>query len=190
MQFNDKAYFTRKSETLVDAWTQSSRLALLQPNSPAFLSVEAVIPSAGTLNVTGLSSAGVTVTESISFDESSIRLSNNEYKSILTLTPSWSTYKITIKAEDKQGQPIQAATSFGPFPVSVVNLSSQRKRDSVDIQGWEKDQWLIVYIQSFQPETNDEVRTTRGWSGWAQDVIPTPHINFPTGWQFFLNISK
>ena len=189
MQFNDLAYFARDSEYLVSDW-QSGACEVSQPSAAAYLSVEVTISTAGILEVVGVNSSGVTITENLSFDESGIKLSNTEFQSILTLTPTWSTYNISIKAEDKQGQPVLTSTTYGPYPISVASPTSQSQKDNVSVPGWERNQWLICYVQAFQPQLNDKVTTSRGWYGWIQDIIPSPHINFPIGWQFFLNTNK
>jgi hypothetical protein len=184
MHWNDKATFTRSSNFITQDWNSGSAV-INNPSSAAFLSVDATITTAGTLTVYGMS-AGITVTEVLSFNESGIKLSENDFQSIITLTPSWLTYNISIRAEDKQGQPILSSTTFGPFLVSVMDISSERQRDNVNVSGWERGQWLVGYIQAFQPQIKDRVVTSKGWHGWAQDVVPSPHINYPKGWQFFI----
>jgi|WetSurMetagenome_2_1015567.scaffolds.fasta_scaffold06397_9 hypothetical protein len=186
MQFNDKATFTRSSNFILENWINGSIYDLLNPSSAAFLSVEVSINEPGVLVIDGFTSAGNTITEYLSFTESGIKLSENEFRSITTLTPSWLTYNISIRAEDKQGQPILSATTFGPYLISIMDISSERQRDNVAASGWERGQWLVGYIQAFQPQIKDHVVTSKGWHGWAQDVVPSPHINYPKGWQFFI----
>lgn len=186
MQFNDKATFVRTSNFVVENWQSGDMYAILNPHVAAYLSIEVTVTAPGTLVIDGLSSAGVTISESVDFSESGIKLSNNEFSSILTLTPTWITYNISIKAEDKQGQPIESSTTYGPFLVSMMDISSERQRDNVNVTGWERGQWMVGYIQSFRPQVKDLVTTSKGWSGWAQDVIPSPHINYSKGWQFFV----
>jgi hypothetical protein len=185
MHFNDKATFTRTSNFVIESWQNGTSYTILNPSSPAYLSIEVSISTPGILVIDGIS-AGATVTESISFDESGIKLSEHAFSSILTLTPTWTTYNISIKAEDKQGQSIESSTTYGPFLVGIMDISSERQRDNVNVSGWEKGQWLVGYIQAFKPHVEDLVVTTRGWRGWAQDVVPSAHVNYPKGWQFFI----
>ena len=185
MQYNDKIIFTRSSNFVIENWRKGVNYTLHNPHEQAFLVVEATIRTSGTLIINGMS-AGVTISESIPFIESGIQLSENAFDSILTLTPSWAAYNINIRAEDKQGQPIESPTSYGPFLASITDISSERQRDGVNISGWEHGQWLVGYIESFQPRVKDLVTTSKGWHGWAQDIVPAPHVNYPKGWKFFI----
>ena len=189
MQFNDKASFTRTSNFIIENWQNGTAYTILNPSTPAYLSIEVSISTPGILVIDGLV-AGVTVTEAVSFDESGIKLSEHKFSSILTLTPTWAAYNISIKAEDQQGQPIESSTTYGPFLISVMDISSESQRDNVSAPGWERGQWLVGYIQAFQPQIKDYVVTSKGWRGWAQDVVPSPHINYPKGWQFFVISSQ
>ena len=190
MLFNDKATFYRSSNVVVDQWVQGTAYTINLLSSPAYLSVEVDITAVGLLVIDGLNASGVTVNESLTFTESGVQLTQSEFKSILTLTPTWSTYKITIKAEDKQGQPVQSVTTFGPFLISVSNIASDRLRDNANISGWERGQWLQAYIESFEPSLDDQVTTSRGWSGWCQDIVPMATVNYAKGWQFYIDVNK
>jgi len=185
MLYNDKVTFTRSSSFVIENWRKGVSYTLRNPSKSAFLAVEATISTPGTLSIQGLS-AGVTVSESISFVESGIQLSENAFESILMLTPSWTSYNISIRAEDKQGQPVESPSSFGPFLASVSDTASVTLRDNISIPGWGKGKWLIGYIESFQPQIRDAVVTAKGWHGWVQDVTPSPHVNYPKGWQFLI----
>jgi len=185
MLYNDKVTFIRSSSFIVENWQSGVSYTLLNPSKPAFLSIDVTVATHGVLVIDGIS-AGITISESITYIESGIQLSENAFDSILTLTPSWAAYNINIRAEDKQGQPIESPTSYGPFLASITDISSERQRDGVNISGWEHGQWLVGYIESFQPRVKDLVTTSKGWHGWAQDIVPAPHVNYPKGWKFFI----
>jgi hypothetical protein len=188
MQYNDKIIFTRSSNFVIENWRKGVNYTLHNPHEQAFLVVEATIRTSGTLIINGMS-AGVTISESIPFIESGIQLSENAFESILTLTPSWTSYNITIRAEDKQGQPVESSTSYGPFPACISDKASESQKDGVSIPGWGKGQWLIGYIESFQPQIKDAVVTMKGWHGRVQDVIPASQVNYPKGWQFLIVVN-
>ncbi len=183
--WNDYVTFTRKSSFLVQAWASGTPI-IVNPNEPAYLEVAASGVTVGTLTVLGTDEDDGVISEVFSFTVSATSISNNKFKSITTLTPSWSSYTINIKATDIQGTPIMAETSFGPYLCSVTTADSFTPDGDLGIPGQLKGRVWRVSVLDFEPEDGDLVLTGNGLSGTVTNTAPYLFPNFPTGWNFFL----
>ena len=183
--WNDAATFTRKSNAVVQNWT-TGQPVIGSISELAYLEVNVAGVTAGTLTILGKDSGNQNVSETISFPTSSTLLSTNQYKSITTLTPSWSTYTININAVDIQGAPIFTESSYGPFPCSVNIDPSMAPSGGIGIPGSLKENIWRISLMAFEPQDGDRVVTMKGYSGLVSNILASPFPNFPTGWVFFL----
>jgi len=183
--WNDVITFTRKSNVVVQNWTTGSP-SIGTIGEPAYLEVKVVGVTTGSLMITGKDSGNQTISETISFEASSTLLSSNQYKSITTLTPSWSTYSISINAVDIQGAPVFTESSFGPFPCSVNIDPTMSPSGTIGVPGPLKENIWRISLMAFEPQDGDSVVTRKGYSGLVSNVLAIPFPNFPTGWVFFL----
>jgi hypothetical protein len=183
--WNDVITFTRKSNAVVQNWTSGSPV-ISSLGEPAYLEINTAGVTAGTLMISGKDSLDQSITEPIYFEASSTLLSTNQYKSITTLTPSWSSYTVNIKAVDIQGAPIFIERNFGPFPCSVNIDPTMSPAGTLGVPGQLKGAIFRISLLAFEPQEGDAVLTKKGYSGIVSNILAIPFPNFPTGWVFFL----
>lgn len=186
LDFNDIITFTRSSNVLVDSWSTGPAPSI-SLSEPAYLEVSFAGTTSGTLMIQGTDENNTNISESISFDSSATFLSTNQYKSIAGLTPSWSTFTISIKAVTLQGGPIMNKSSFGPYPCSTDNSSIIGSPPGViGVPGMLPEFVWRVSILAFEPIEGDYVETGKGRVGFVSDPQQCPLPNVPFGWIFFI----
>jgi hypothetical protein len=183
--WNDNITFTRKSNFVVENWT-SGIPTVVFPTEPAFLEVSVSGITPGTLLVTGTNESNEVLNETFLFTTSASSISNFKFKSITSLTPSWSSYTVNIKATDMQGAPILSEISYGPFLCSFAQADSYTPDGALIVPGQTKGRVWRVSIFDFEPQTEDTAVTGKGLNGVVSNVALFLFPNFPTGWSFFL----
>lgn len=184
LDFNAKITFLRKSNSVVSSW-KSGTPTIVNPAESAYLEVTASGITPGSLRIIGTLN-GSTVTEDLAFATSSTQLTINQYESITTLTPSWSSYALNINAVNIQGIPIQKTLSYGPFLCSTGMTDTYAQQDATGTPGRIQGLYWRISILAFEPQNGDDAVLSNGIEGVVTDVSPILFPNFPKGWWFVL----
>ncbi len=186
MQYTHKITFYRESSDVVSNWTAGVP-TIINPSVAAYLEITvAAITTSGNLGVAGIDENDQSINESVNFLGSGVKVSQNSYKQITSLTPSWSSFNINIKAVDGQGQPVLTTTNYGPYLCSVQEVIPTAVRGDVGIPGWIRGRHMRVYVEDFEPRLGESASLDNGFSGVCYDVHRAPLLFSSKGWTFYL----
>jgi len=184
--WNSTVTFTRHSNFVVQDWT-SGTPTIVNPSEPAYLNVTASGITPGSITILGTDENSGPLSEIFSFTDDAVIVSENKFKTITSVTPSWSSYNVNITATDIQGSLILSDVQYGPYVCSITQSdSTSTVAGELNVPGQLSGGIWRISILDFEPQDGDSVTTGSGLNGIVNNATPYLFLNFPVGWAFFL----
>lgn len=142
--------------------------------------------TAGTLTINGTDEISGPLSELFTFSASATLLSSNKFKTVSSLTPSWSSFAINVNAVNEQGEPVSRSIVYGPYLCSVTEQNTFQDEAHTGRPGLVRGSYWRVAVYDIVPQVGDFIVTGKGVSGFVGDIYPVLIPNFPRGWAFLV----